>query len=118
MVCRRHSKNHKVRRDMPQEDLSKLKIDQSVKKSVTGGRIKKPFVIAGLGDKKLARLVEGNRPDHPKPVQGTGPYHTLRDDRNNEKGRKTPRRQPVGVSGELKHESDPDHRQRGKTDKP
>ncbi|PKN17017.1 MAG: efflux RND transporter periplasmic adaptor subunit [Deltaproteobacteria bacterium HGW-Deltaproteobacteria-6] len=33
---------------MPQEDLSKLKIDQSVKKSVTGGRIKKPFVIAGL----------------------------------------------------------------------
>jgi RND family efflux transporter MFP subunit len=33
---------------MPQEDLSKLKIDQSAKKSVTVGRKKKPFLIAGL----------------------------------------------------------------------
>ena len=33
---------------MPQEDLSKLRIDQSAKKSVTGGRKKKPFIIAGV----------------------------------------------------------------------
>ncbi len=33
---------------MPQEDLSKLKIDQSVKKSVAGGRKKKPIIIAAL----------------------------------------------------------------------
>jgi RND family efflux transporter MFP subunit len=33
---------------MPQEDLSKLKIDKSVKKSVTAGRRKKPFIIAAL----------------------------------------------------------------------
>lgn len=33
---------------MPQEDLSKLKIDKSVKKSVTAGRKKKPFIIAAL----------------------------------------------------------------------
>jgi len=33
---------------MPQEDLSKLKIDQSAKKSVTAGRKKKPFIIAAL----------------------------------------------------------------------
>ena len=33
---------------MPQEDLSKLKIDQSVKKSVTAGRKKKPFIIGAL----------------------------------------------------------------------
>jgi HlyD family secretion protein len=33
---------------MPQEDLSKLKIDKSVKKSVTGGRKKKPFILAAL----------------------------------------------------------------------
>jgi RND family efflux transporter MFP subunit len=32
---------------MPQEDLSKLKIDSSAKKSVAGGRKKKPFVVAG-----------------------------------------------------------------------
>ncbi len=40
---------------MSQEDLSKLRIDQSAKKSVTGGRKKKPFVIAGI----LALLVIG-----------------------------------------------------------
>ncbi len=33
---------------MPQEDLNKLKIDSSAKQGVTGGRKKKPFVIAGL----------------------------------------------------------------------
>lgn len=33
---------------MAQEDLSKLKIEQAAKKSPTGGRKKKPFVIAGL----------------------------------------------------------------------
>ena len=33
---------------MPQEDLSKLRIDKSVKKSVTAGRKKKPLIIAGL----------------------------------------------------------------------
>ncbi len=33
---------------MPQEDLSKLKIDQTAKKSVTAGRKKKPFIIAGV----------------------------------------------------------------------
>lgn len=33
---------------MPQEDLNKLKIDKSIKKSVTAGRKKKPFIIAGL----------------------------------------------------------------------
>jgi RND family efflux transporter MFP subunit len=33
---------------MPQEDLSKLKIDKSDKKSVTAGRKKKPFIIAVL----------------------------------------------------------------------
>ncbi len=33
---------------MPDEDLSKLKIDKAVKKSVTAGRKKKPFIIAGL----------------------------------------------------------------------
>ncbi len=33
---------------MSQEDLSKLRIDQSAKKSVTGGRKKKPFIIAGV----------------------------------------------------------------------
>ncbi len=33
---------------MPQEDLSKLKIDKSVKKSVVAGRRKKPFIIAAL----------------------------------------------------------------------
>ena len=32
---------------MPQEDLSKLKIDSSAKQSVAGGRKRKPFVIAG-----------------------------------------------------------------------
>lgn len=32
---------------MPQEDLNKLKIDSSAKKSVAGGRKKKPFLIAG-----------------------------------------------------------------------
>lgn len=40
---------------MSQEDLSKLRIDQSAKKSVTGGRKKKPFIIAGV----LALLVIG-----------------------------------------------------------
>lgn len=33
---------------MAQEDLSKLKIEQTAKKSVTGGRKKKPFIIAGM----------------------------------------------------------------------
>ncbi len=33
---------------MPESDLNKLKIDKSVKKNVTGGRKKKPFIIAGL----------------------------------------------------------------------
>ena len=33
---------------MPQEDLSKLKIDKSVKKSATTSRRKKPFIIAAL----------------------------------------------------------------------
>ncbi|MHB8138015.1 MAG: efflux RND transporter periplasmic adaptor subunit [Smithellaceae bacterium] len=33
---------------MPQEDLNKLKIDKSDKKSVTAGRKKKPFIIAAL----------------------------------------------------------------------
>ena len=33
---------------MPQEDLSKLKIDKSVKKNVAAGRRKKPFIIAAL----------------------------------------------------------------------
>jgi len=33
---------------MAQEDLNKLKIDKSAKKSVTGGRKKKPLIIAGL----------------------------------------------------------------------
>lgn len=33
---------------MAQEDLNKLKIDQTAKKSVTGGRRKKPFIIVGL----------------------------------------------------------------------
>ncbi|MRR18004.1 MAG: efflux RND transporter periplasmic adaptor subunit [Deltaproteobacteria bacterium] len=33
---------------MSEEDLSKLKIDKAAKKSVTAGRKKKPFVIAGL----------------------------------------------------------------------
>ena len=32
---------------MPQEDLNKLKIDSSARKSVAGGRKKKPLVIAG-----------------------------------------------------------------------
>lgn len=40
---------------MPQEDLSKLKIDSSAKKSVAGGRKKKPFLIAGV----LVLLVAG-----------------------------------------------------------
>lgn len=40
---------------MPQEDLSKLKIDKSVKKSVTAGRKKKPFIIAAL----VAFLIAG-----------------------------------------------------------
>ncbi len=34
-------------RKVPQEDLNKLKIDSSARKSVAGGRKKKPFVIAG-----------------------------------------------------------------------
>ncbi|HBL52559.1 MAG TPA: efflux RND transporter periplasmic adaptor subunit, partial [Syntrophaceae bacterium] len=33
---------------MPQEDLNKLKIDPSDKKSVAAGRKKKPWMIAGL----------------------------------------------------------------------
>lgn len=33
---------------MPQDDLSKLQIDKSVKKSVTAGRKKKPYIIAGM----------------------------------------------------------------------
>lgn len=33
---------------MPESDLNKLKIDKSVKKNVTSGRKKKPFIIAGL----------------------------------------------------------------------
>ena len=33
---------------MPQEDLSKLKIDKSAKKSATTSRRKKPFIIAAL----------------------------------------------------------------------
>lgn len=33
---------------MAKEDVGKLRIDQSAKKSVTGGRKKKPFVIAGV----------------------------------------------------------------------
>jgi RND family efflux transporter MFP subunit len=42
---------------MAQEDLSKLKIDQTDKKSVTVGRKKKPFVIAGLMVLILAVIV-------------------------------------------------------------
>ena len=33
---------------MPEEDLSKLKIDKAAKKSVTAGRKKKPLIIGGL----------------------------------------------------------------------
>ncbi len=40
---------------MPQEDLSKLKIDSSAKKSVAASRKKKPFVIAGA----LVLLIAG-----------------------------------------------------------
>ena len=42
---------------MPQEDLNKLKIDKSVKKSVTGGRKKKPFIIGGLAALLIAGVV-------------------------------------------------------------
>ncbi len=42
---------------MPQEDLKRLKIDQAAKKSVTAGRKKKPFMIAGLVILVLALIV-------------------------------------------------------------